>query len=150
MIQHYLKHATGATGYPCLIIGLALLFGVNDAHAELQGPGIHLAQNETPLSLTTQTTAELSGGQFDRDHAILKHQRILKSGYGTLGSGIGIILLGSILINIDPYGSIGMGGFVSAGIGVLVMGVGSFILGLFQKRRPPTIKFQARAAPFSN
>ena len=58
-----------------------------------------------------------------------------KWGYGLLGSGLGIAITGATLIEVDSFGKLGLGGFISAGIGICILIAGMFVMGL----PPPNI-----------
>ena len=58
-----------------------------------------------------------------------------KWGYGLLGSGFGVAIAGATLIEIDSFGKLGRGGFISAGMGICILIAGMFVLGL----PPPNI-----------
>ncbi|MCP4600532.1 MAG: hypothetical protein GY847_08375 [Proteobacteria bacterium] len=50
-------------------------------------------------------------------------------GYALLASGMGVVITGTVLIEVDSWGTIGKAGFVSVGAGLGVSFVGMFLLG---------------------
>ncbi len=60
---------------------------------------------------------------------IIKNARLQNWGHGLLGAGFGLILGGIALIEIDPWGDIGLGGFITVGAGIAVWTVSMFLLG---------------------
>jgi len=60
---------------------------------------------------------------------IIKNARLQNWGYGLLGAGLGLILGGITLIEVDPWGDIGLGGFIFVGVGIAVWTVSMFLLG---------------------
>ncbi len=64
---------------------------------------------------------------IDEDYLQNKWKQSL--GYGLLGSGLGIVVLGAVLTEVDSWGDIGKAGFVSIGAGLGISFVGMFFLG---------------------
>ena len=60
---------------------------------------------------------------------IIKNVRLQNWGHGLLGAGLGLILGGIALIEVDPWGDIGLGGFITVGAGIAVWTVSMFLLG---------------------
>ncbi len=60
---------------------------------------------------------------------IIKNARLQSWGHGLLGAGFGIILGGIALIEVDPWGGIGLGGFITVGAGIFIWTVSMFLLG---------------------
>ncbi len=60
---------------------------------------------------------------------IIKNARLQNWGHGLLGAGFGLILGGIALIEVDPWGDIGLGGFITVGAGIFVWTVSMFLLG---------------------
>jgi hypothetical protein len=62
-----------------------------------------------------------------------KYQVSQSAGLGLFGSGFGLSLVGIVFTVIDPYGMLGMAGFITVGTGVVVMSSGMFVLGLSRR-----------------
>jgi hypothetical protein len=60
---------------------------------------------------------------------IIKNARLQSWGHGFLGAGFILILGGIALIEVDPWGDIGLGGFITVGVGIAVWTVSMFLLG---------------------
>jgi hypothetical protein len=63
------------------------------------------------------------------DVDIRKNADMQQGGMALLGGGLGLILGGIVLIEIDPYGRVGMAGFITTGAGIAIWTVGMFLLG---------------------
>lgn len=62
-----------------------------------------------------------------------------------LGSGIGIIVAGAALVEIDAWGKIGMAGFTCLGTGIGLSVTGMFLLA-FAKKLPRDARHQSLSA----
>lgn len=58
------------------------------------------------------------------------YQATQKVGFGFFGSGFGLCLVGIALTLIDPWGALGLAGFITVGGGVVTMSSGMFVLAL--------------------
>jgi len=63
------------------------------------------------------------------DVDLRKNADMQRGGMALLGGGLGLILGGIVLIEIDPYGNVGMAGFITTGAGIAIWTVGMFLLG---------------------
>lgn len=58
------------------------------------------------------------------------YQSTQNAGLGLFGSGFGLCLVGIVLTVIDPYGALGLAGFITVGGGIVTMSSGMFVLAL--------------------
>jgi hypothetical protein len=61
------------------------------------------------------------------------YQTTRRAGFGLFGSGFGLTLVGIALTVIDPYGPLGLAGFITVGGGVVIQSSGMFVLGLSRR-----------------
>jgi hypothetical protein len=59
-----------------------------------------------------------------------RYQATQKAGLGLFGGGFGVAVAGIVLTVIDPFGALGLAGFITIGGGVVIMSSGMFVLGL--------------------
>ena len=58
------------------------------------------------------------------------HQATQQAGLGLFGGGFGVAIVGIVLTVVDPYGALGLAGFITVGGGVVTMSSGMFVLGI--------------------
>lgn len=58
-----------------------------------------------------------------------KNYNMQRGGYVLLGTGFAAIIAGVALIEVDPWGPIGLGGFVTVGVGISLWTAAGFLLG---------------------
>jgi hypothetical protein len=58
------------------------------------------------------------------------YQSTQQAGLGLFGGGFGVAVVGIVLTVIDPYGALGLAGFITVGGGVVTMSSGMFVLGI--------------------
>ena len=84
----------------------------------------------------------------DEDYLANKRKQTL--GHVFLGSGLGIAVVGTILIEIDSWGNIGKVGFASIGAGLGISFVGMFLLGFSRPVHDLKPRRRVSAAPTSD
>ncbi len=60
---------------------------------------------------------------------IEKNYKMQRAGMGLLIAGLAIDIAGIILIEADPWGKVGLSGFISVGVGITLWTIASFLLG---------------------
>lgn len=106
---------------PSLIVMGALLQCGTGFASETRPSEVRRERVRAPAGPSSFTEAPV----FD----IEKNYMMQRAGYALLGTGLGVIIAGVALIEVDPWGPVGMGGFVGVGVGISFWTAAGFILG---------------------
>ena len=92
-----------------------------------------------------QGDAGYNGEMDEATRQYLRSKRMRRSGGVLLGTGLGLVVAGAALVEIDAWGKIGIAGFSCLGAGLGLSITGMFLLG-FAKKLPKDARAQGIAA----
>ncbi|MCP4678135.1 MAG: hypothetical protein GY854_21995 [Deltaproteobacteria bacterium] len=87
------------------------------------------AENREVHTVPKATPNDMTASQVVVPQDYLSNKLKQDLGHGLLGAGLGVVIVGVVLVEIDSWGTIGKAGFISVGSGLAISFAGMFLLG---------------------